>query len=470
MAVPADILAGRAMSPSALLHSKSLFHQVFSLMLPVALQQAINVGVNLMDTLMLGRLGEIQLSASSLANTYYMFFTILCFGIVGGCGVLASQYWGAGQIEKVQRTFNLALKITSLICIVFSAFTYFFAVKIMSVMTNDETVVLAGVGYLRITAFIFIFHGLSIVGAQLMRSVRQVNLGAYSSLISFIVNFFANWVFIYGNLGAPRMEICGAALGTLIARITEFACVYVFLFRYDDLVHLTPSLLMKKIDKEILYNYLHLGIPALVSDGLLGLGGIMVSAVLGHMGTVVVSAIAICQVVERFFMVTLSGIGSAATVMVGNEVGAGENVTAQSMGKVFFSLSISFGLVCCILTLIAGNAIVAAYNITSETVQVTRQILILFSFFVIFHSTDTVMNKGVLRGGGDTKKLMYMDVVFLWCFGLPLGCLVGLVFHQSAWLTVLCIRSEWLLKSIWSLHRLLSQKWIHKTRLLSEKP
>lgn len=96
---------------------KEFYRQVLSIMLPVALQQAINMGVNMMDTVMVGSLGEAALSASSLANQYYQFFNIFCMGIIGGASVLASQYWGAGEKEKVRETFNLALKLTLCVCV-----------------------------------------------------------------------------------------------------------------------------------------------------------------------------------------------------------------------------------------------------------------------------------------------------------------------------------------------------------------
>ena len=128
-------------------------------MLPVALQQAINMGVNMMDTMMLGSFGEIQLSASSLANQYYNFFTILCMGIIGGSSVLAAQYWGAGEKEKVRETFNMALRLSAGVAVLFMILTWIFPGPIMSIYTSEEEVIVQGIRYLKITAFIFVIHG-----------------------------------------------------------------------------------------------------------------------------------------------------------------------------------------------------------------------------------------------------------------------------------------------------------------------
>ena len=209
-----------------LVTDKKFYRRVLSIMLPVALQQAINMGVNMLDTIMLGQFGEVQISASSLANQYYNFFTIFCMGIIGGSSVLAAQYWGAREVEKVRQTFNMALRMALALAALFAVLTWCFPAQIMGIYTSEAHVVAQGVRYLRITAFIFVIHGTSLVAAQLMRSVGQAQLGLIVSCVSFVVNMIANYTFIFGKFGAPRMEIAGAALGTLLARTTEFLVTF----------------------------------------------------------------------------------------------------------------------------------------------------------------------------------------------------------------------------------------------------
>ena len=197
-----------------LVKDKHFYERVLAIMLPVAMQQAINMGVNMMDTIMLGSFGEVQLSASSLANSFYSIFQIFCMGITARCSILVSQHYGAGQIKQVKQSFALALRLTAAFGVVFALLTYFFPEQIMRLFSKDPDVIAAGVGYLKITVFIYLIHGIGLVTAQLMRSVGQASLGLYVSIISFVVNVAANWVFIFGKLGAPRMEIRGAALDT----------------------------------------------------------------------------------------------------------------------------------------------------------------------------------------------------------------------------------------------------------------
>ena len=178
-------LTGRFSIKEKLVTDKAFYAKVLSIVLPVAAQQAINMGVNMMDTVMLGSFGEVQLSASSLANSFYQLFTILCMGIIGGCSVLVAQFWGAKDTKRAKQTLALAFWMAVIVGAVFAVITALFPSAIMKLFTPDEAVIAAGVRYLRITAFIYIIHGTGLVTCHLMRAVGQAKLGLYVSIISF---------------------------------------------------------------------------------------------------------------------------------------------------------------------------------------------------------------------------------------------------------------------------------------------
>lgn len=451
-----------------LVSDKMFYRQVLNIMVPVALQQAINIGVNMMDIVMLGSFGETQLSASSLANSYYNLFTILCMGIIGGCSVLASQYWGAQNKDRVRETFALALQLAIGLSLVFSVLTAMLPRQIMRMYTPEQAVIEQGMKYLKITTFVFLFHGCSQVISFLMRSVQQPRLGLVVSCISFTVNVFANWVFIFGKLGAPRMEIAGAALGTLIARIVECIVTFAYVLGIDKSLGLRIRHLLKIPSRELVYNYFRLGMAALFSDGLLGLGTNVMNMILGRMGSSVVAANAICQVMDRLFTVVVTGISNAAGIVTGNTVGRGERKKAIEQGQTFYLMSAGFGVVSAVLVFLLGSATIQAYNLDSSTVFIAEQMMLSYSVITLFQSVQSVMTKGVLRGGGDARFLLIADVLFLWIVSLPLGYVVGLVLESPAWLTILCLRIDWVIKAVWCLKRLNSGKWVRQTETLEE--
>ena len=188
----------------------------------------------------------------------------------------------------------------------------------------------------------------------------------------------------------------------------------------------------------------------------------MISVVLGHMGAVVVASNAVCQVVDRLATVVTQGIGNAAAVITGQTVGAKEYDKAMEQGETFYFLSVVVGCIAALCVYFLGPLTFKVYNLEPETLVMARQIMCAYAVIALFGAIQSVMTKGVLRGGGDTKFLMKADILFLWIVSVPLGALVGLVLHGPAWLTIICLRIDYIIKSIWCIGRLLSGKWIHR--------
>ncbi len=444
-----------------MIKDREFYRRVIAIMVPVALQQAINMGVNMLDTMMLGQFGEVQLSGSSLANQYYNIFVIICMGIIGGSSVLAAQYWGAENKDKVRETFSMAFRLSLGAALIFALLTWFFPSAIMRIFTNEEDVIFQGMRYLKITTFVFAIHGTGLVFAQLMRSVGQPKLGLVVSVISFFVNIFCNWVFIFGKFGMPRMEIAGAALGTLLARLAEFLTTFIYILVIDKELGLRLKHLLHSPSGEFYSKYFRLGAPVLISDFMLGMGNTAVSIVLGHMGAAVVAGNAICQVIDRLCTVIIQGVSNASGIITGQTIGSGNKERALEMGQTFYMLSVLFGLMASLLVFIFGPLSIRMYALAPETVRITRHLMYAYVFIVFFQAVSSVMTKGVLRGGGDTKFLMIADVLFLWVVSVPAGALAGLVLHTPEWIAMICLKLDLIIKSFWCVSRLNSGKWIH---------
>lgn len=294
-----------------------------------------------------------------------------------------------------------------------------------------------------------------------MRSVGQASLGLYVSLISFAVNLFANWVFIFGKLGAPRMEIRGAAVGTLIARSVELLATFFYVLRLDKKLKLRLSDFFQAVPKDLLWRYLKVVLPALCSDALLSFGRTATSIIIGRMGTTAVAANSIVQVIDRLFTVVTGGIANAASIVIGQTIGEGDKHEAQQQGETLFFIAIGISLISACVFALLVPATLGLYNITEETLAVTRRLMVTYSVLLIFQCIGTVMTKGVLRGGGDTRFLLLADVAFLWVVSLPLGYIAGIVLGLPIFITSIFLRMDEIIKSVWCISRLNSQKWIH---------
>lgn len=438
----------------------AFYRQVLLVGLPVAFQQAINIGVNLMDTVMVGALGEAALSASSLANQYYYLYYILCLGISGGACVLSAQYWGAGNARMVRQVWRLSLYIAAGAAVLFAAVTAAAPETIMAVYTADAEMIALGGQYLRVTAWVFFFHGTSLIMVNLLRTVGVLYLGFGVSCLSFVSNIFFNYVFIFGKFGAPRLGIAGAAVGTLIARMLEFAVTFGYLFAVQKSLPFSPADLAGGLDAAMARSFAATGLPPIISDFMFTVGDNLLSVILGHMGAAVVSGQAITLATMRFCTAFLMGLSNASSVMIGQAVGRGEYAAVQRQGRTFFLLAAAGGLAGGVLIQAVSPAVISLYDLSPQAVDATAQMMRAMSVLMVFQAVQSVMSKGVLRGGGDTRFLMAADLVFMWGLNIPLGYMAGLQWGWTPFWVFVCLKLDAVCKTFLCLWRMVRCRWV----------
>ena len=272
----------------------------------------------------------------------------------------------------------------------------------------------------------------------------------------------ANYAFIFGKFGAPRLEVAGAAIGTLIARVFEATCILGYLFLKDtEIAFRVKDLFMKT--ETLLGEYIKICIPVLISDGILAIGNNTVAVIIGHLGKTMVSANAITAVTQQLSTVVVQGVSQAGAIVTGQTLGTGDREQTMKQGYLFFGLGIGLGLISAAFITIFKNPIIASYTgVGPETRRIAGQLMLAISLIIIFQATNSIMTKGVLRGGGDTKMLMITDNIFLWVISIPLGLLAGFVFNLPAFWIYVCLKSDQIIKTFWSFLRLKSGKWIKK--------
>ena len=442
---------------------KSFYKKVVALALPIAAQQLITVGVNMADNVMLGQLGETAMSGATLANNFISLFQVMCMGFGMGASVLTSRFYGMGELNSVKKAINIMFRLELIVAAAFALVTGLFPSQIMSLFTTEEAVISAGVGYLLISIPCYFLNGYALTTSLVLRSVGKATVPLISSVFSFFINIFFNWIFIFGNLGAPRMEVRGAALGTLLARIVEFSVTMGYLLFKDKNIGLKIQDLTMST-KSLYDEYIRISIPVLVSDTLLGLGNTAVATVMGHIGATFVAANAITTVTMQLATVVIQGISQASCSITGITLGEGKYEKAQKQGVTFAAIGFLIGLVGCGVILALRTSIIGAYKIEPETKELAYQLMDAVAIVVLFQSANSILTKGVLRGGGDTKFLMKADILFLWVCSIPLGALAGLVFHWPGFWIYIMLKIDQFIKAVWCLFRLKSGKWIKKIK------
>lgn len=445
------------------LGDKDLYRRMLKIAVPISLQSLITVGINLMDTIMLSQMGDAQLSASSQATAFINVFMICCMGIGMGASVLTSRFWGMKDLVSLRKAVTIMLRFCLIFASVFTVATALFPDAIMRLYLKEPEAIAHGVTYLRWMIPTYFCMGLSLTCTIVLRSVGQVRIPLFCSIGAFFVNVFSNWVFIFGMLGAPRMEIAGAALGTLIARVFElcFICGY-FFFLDKRIGYRLRSLFMHC--RDLLKEYIRVSIPVLISDALLAFGNNAVSMVMGQIGEAFVAANSVTTVVQQLSSVLTQGISNASGIITGHTMGQGDYKKAQRQGYTFLIMGGLIGLFAAGIIFLLRTPIIGFYDVSAEAKSISYDLMNAIMIIVVFQSMSSILTKGVLRAGGDTRFLMIGDILFLWIASVPLGALAALVLHFPAFWIYTLLKIDQVIKCVWCFFRLRSGKWLKKIK------
>lgn len=426
---------------------KSFYRNALAIALPIALQNLIVFGVSVTDTVMLGLLGEVQLSASAQANQPQFLFALLTFGLAGGGSVLTSQYWGKKNLEAIRCIIGIILRVALVVSIVLTACVLLFPRQIMSFYLKDTAVIDEAVRYLKIVGWGYFFFGMTNTFTCIIRSVEIVKAPVYISIVSFFVNLSINYILIFGKFGAPALGIEGAAIGTLVARITEFVLICIYAFFIDKKLQFRLSYIFKR-NALLLQDYIRYSIPVVCNELAWACGISLQSAILGRLSTEILSANSIASVLQQLATIAIFGLANASCVMVGKKIGQNDMEGAQSTASTMMIWSVILGALSFALVFFLRKQFAGIYNLSDETRLLTENLLIITSVLVFFVSIAATSIVGVLRGAGDTRFSLKLELITLWLVAVPVGAAAGFIFHAPVLLVYALLKIDEPLKSL----------------------
>lgn len=443
---------------------KKFYQLVWGLLIPIALQNLINVGVSAADVLMLGAIGdstaaEVALSASSLAGQVTFIFSLILFGLSSGAAVLTAQYWGKGDHKSIEKILALSVRFAFCFGLLFFLAALAFPEALMRIFAGEAAVIAEGVKYLRIVATSYLFMSFSIVFLNVMRSIERVVVSSVVYFISLIVNVILNFVFIFGCGAIPAMGVAGAAIGTLSARFVELVIVILYAIFQDLPVRFCIRYVFKG-DKQLTKDYMKYAIPVLLNELLWGSGASAVTAVIGHLGNAASSANAASQVVRQLGTVFTMGVSNAAAIIIGKSIGEGKEAESRVYANRLVKLSVLLGLASAVVVVACIPILSSLLDLGEEARGNLIMMLCVLSYYILFQSYACVVIVGILRAGGDTKFGLIIDVGALWLFSVPVGALVAFVFHAPLWVTYVVLTADEVIKSFPVAWRFRSGKWL----------
>ncbi len=438
---------------------KPFYRSFFLLLVPMALKELVAAFINLLDSVMLGGFGKDVIAAVGIANQWYFFFTVLVFGLCGGAGVFASQYWGAKNIVGIRKVLGINLILVIGVSSLFVLLSYFAPEAIIRLFRKDTAVVNCGVRYLRIACFSYLFSGITAAYDMSLCCSEKANIPFISRFNGLFINIIMNWMLIFGNLGFPAMGVEGAAVATVVARAAELLIIIGVVYG-KKLVQAANIIELAKIPKRMLGGYFKAALPVTLNEGAWALGTITYSWVFSQISTDAMVVITIVQNVERLILVFFHGGGNAAGILVGKLVGAGETNRAYMVAKKLCVMNVLFSLCVSTVFVLVRPLVLIPYNITPEIYTQTLKILFMTAIIMNVKALTFFFIVGVFRNGGDAKEAAIIDITSMWLVGVPLAFLTGLFLKLSLEAIYVCMMIEEMVKLVFSLQRFISKKWI----------
>lgn len=447
-----------------IIRDKDFYKRILRIALPIALQNLITFATNMMDSVMISAADEsdVLYAAASLANQPFFILSMITFGLSGGAIVLSAQYWGRDDRESIKDIFAMILKVTAVISFLWGLLMLVMPEQIMRLYTNDAATIAAAADYLKIIGYAYFAFGISNTLLCMLRSVESVRIAVLVNSLSFVTNVSLNWVLIFGNLGAPAMGIRGAALATLIARLLEFVIVLLYLFVFDRKLNFKPRDLWR-YNRTLAKDLLRHGAPVLFNELFWSLGITLQSVILGHIDYTdgnPVSAHAIANTVQQLSTIVIFGISNAAAVMVGTAMGEGNRKLAKEQADTLTLMSVLIGVVATGIILVLRNPVLGIYDEPTATEALAYELLTVIAFVTFFVSVSAFSIVGVLRGGGDTRFCLTLEMITLWGVATPLAFFAAMVLHLPVPLVLVCMKVDELIKAIACYIRLCGKKWM----------
>lgn len=439
---------------------RDFLYSLLAIAVPLFLQNAISFGVVLMDSVMLGSLGDIAVSAASLGSQPFSILISVTFGLSAGGSVLIAQYWGREDTGSIHKVMCISARFVCLAALGATVICLWMPESILRIFTDEQAIVEAGAGYLRLAALSYIPYSISNNYMVNMRAIERVKFSTLICLISFLVNIFFNYLFIFGKWGAPRLEVRGAAVGTVLARLSELMMALFYMYRREHTIGFRLHN-FQKLDRGILRAYRAHSLPVLGNELLWSVGMFVTNIIVGRMGSTFITANSIAGVLTQFVYISLLGLGNASAIIIGKAIGERDRGYVQRAANTLLLFGLLAGLINCPLVCLIRPFFLSLYRITPAAYEAAYTIIGVLAALQPVQGVDVAGIVGVLRGGGDTRRALIYDCGSLWLVSIPMGIWTGWVLRLPIPLVYIAMKLDSPIKALSSLIRTRSKSWIH---------
>lgn len=440
-------------------HDRTFSSTLMKIAIPIILQNLISSSLNMIDTIMIGRVGTLELAAVGVATQFFFFHIVALTGGCSGFCIFIAQYWGKQNIPAIKRYLGIILLYVSGVGILFTLAGIFFAEQIIFLFNDDPQVINLGALYIRTLAFGTLFSGFTYAFGFASRSIENCFLPMIASTIALVTNTFMNYVLIFGHFGAPALGVEGAALATLFARILEASIIILYIYGKRTPLAVMPADF--DFRPAFLFQDWRTVLPVMLNELCWGLATVVYTAAYGRISTDALASIQIANTVQNLFLIFGMGVSGATATMVGNTIGRGLAKRAETYAYRSIFICAVIGIILTILILILAPVFLWFYQLESAQVSADAIVLIrILALSMPIKLINITVIMGILRAGGDVVFSLLFESCTMWFIGVPLAFIGALILQWPVYLVYALVIIEEAVKFALCLWRSFSGRWM----------
>ncbi|ENM5905188.1 MATE family efflux transporter [Vibrio mimicus] len=446
---------------------RPFWQKLLQIGLPVSMQSMLFSLLGVVDIFMVSQLGESATAAVGVGNRIFFFNLIVIVGASGAVSVLAAQYFGAGNLDGVRRTLAQSWMMAIVLTLPFALIYTLMPDTIVALVADEPQYVAQATDYLWVTGISLFCTALVVPLEGALRSIGEAKLPTRVSIFAIIVNAILNALLIFGLFGFPELGVLGAGLGTTLSRLFQTALLFVLVKR--RYAHLLPNRnhWQESVQRRHCQRYLTVAWPMLIHDSAWAAGLLVYNVIVGQLGVSELAIISLLAPIESVLISAFLGFAVAASIILGNEIGAQNYQRVENTAWWYVITSCSLALLLALLCMAAKPLLAWVISHSPlENHQLALNVCLVMAFGMVFKVFNMVGIGGVLKSGGDIRYSIFIDLFGQWAVGIPLAYLTGIVWGWPLHWVLMIIWLEELVKMGLTAQRISSKRWINN--LVSE--
>lgn len=424
---------------------KTYYQSLIRLAIPVALQSLITFLVTFADNLMVNSLGDAAVSGVYMGSQIQTLIQMFTSGIGGAILIISAQYWGKQDTKHIRCIVAIGLRISIVVGLAFTVIGLIFPKQIIHIFTPDTDVIREGAIYFRWVCLSYVFFCVTQALISAMRSVEVTRIGMWVSLASLFVNISLNYVLIFGKLGFPAMGVQGAAIATLLTRVTEAAVILLYVCLYDKRLSFRLSHLFLH-DSGLAHDFIKYGLPLVAGEIVWSVNMMCNSKILGGYGASVITAASVVNTLNTLAFITISGLSSAVGIITGKTIGAGKTELMKEYAYTTQILFLGVGLFSGTLVALIAKPFIGLYTgISADAAHQSLMFARVMAVTIIGTGYQMPCLFGLVKSGGDIHFVFRNDTIFVFLVVLP-SAIIAAWLGAPAWVTFACLKCDQILK------------------------